>query len=169
VILDLACLGALALAAIAGAWSGALRQLATLSAAGLALLGARALAGQAAEVAARFVPRFVAAPLGAAAAFVALFLALAFVLALVARAARAVGAMPAGPDRALGALLGGAKAALVLWVLVSALVAWGRPLPIGSLRLQAEQSGFAAFAREHNALGALRGRGADGERAAERR
>jgi membrane protein required for colicin V production len=157
VTLDLLLLAALAAAALAGAATGLLRQLSRLVAASLALLGARSLGPAIAGPVSRFVPPFAVGPVASALAFAALYLTLAVLLGLVARALRAAGGVPAAADRGGGALLGGAKAALVLWVLVSAVVAWGRPLP-GVGPLHVEESGFAAFARERNALGLLSGR-----------
>lgn len=155
--LDLLVLAALAAAALAGAATGLFRQLSRLVAAALALLGARALGPAIAGPVSRLVPPFAVGPLSSALAFAMLYLMLALVLGAAARALRQAGGLPAAVDRGGGALLGGAKAALVLWVLVSAAVAWGRPLP-GVGRLHVEASEFAAFARERNALGLLSGR-----------
>jgi membrane protein required for colicin V production len=156
VILDLASLLALLLAAASGAFTGALRQLAKLGAAGLALAGTRALAPSVADALTRSVPRVVAGPLASAATFAALYVVLAIGLGLLSRAARAAGAVPAPLDRGAGALLGGAKAALVVWVLLSALVAWGRPLPFLGAALQEPTSDLAALARERSAFGPRR-------------
>jgi membrane protein required for colicin V production len=163
-ILDVACLAALLLAAVSGAFTGALRQLAKLAAAGLALAGTRVLSPSVADALARAVPRIVAGPLASAATFATLYVLLAVVLGILSRAARAAGAVPAPLDRGAGALLGGAKAALVLWVLVSALVAWGRPLPFLGAALQEPASDVAALARERSAFGP--GRSAPAPRAA---
>jgi membrane protein required for colicin V production len=169
VTLDLACLAALAAATLSGAASGALRQLAKVAAAGLAIGGARAFAPAVAAALGRWAPPFVADPAASAVTFVGLYLALALLLGLAARAARAAGAVPAAADRGLGALLGGAKAALVLWVLLSALVAWGRPLPVVGGSLAAATSDFAAFARDHGALGLVARGSATPRTARERR
>jgi membrane protein required for colicin V production len=169
VTLDVACLVALAAAALAGAATGALRQLAKVAAAGLAVAGARVFAPSVAAVLVRWAPPALADPAASAATFLGLYLALALLLGLAARAARAAGAVPASADRGLGALLGGAKAALVLWVLVSVLVAWGKPLPVVGDRLGASASDFAAFARTHGALGALHAAPVDARTARERR
>jgi membrane protein required for colicin V production len=152
VILDVVCLVLLAAAAASGAMTGALRQLAKLAAAGLALAGTRLLAPSVADAVAREAPRVVASVVSSAATFAVLYVLLALVLGILARAAQAAGAVPAPVDRGAGALLGGAKAAVVLWVLVSALVAWGKPLPFVGAALQAPASGFAAFARENGAF-----------------
>lgn len=151
-ILDLVCLTALAAAALSGAFTGAVRQLAKLAAAGLALAGTRVLGPSVTDVVARSLPRVVAGPLAAAMTFAALYVLLALVLGILSRAARAAGAVPVPLDRGAGALLGGAKAALVLWVLVSALVAWGRPLPFVGAALHESASDFAAFVRENGAF-----------------
>ena len=56
-----------------------------------------------------------------------------------------------GPaDRGLGALLSGAKAGLVAWVLLSAVAVAGEALPW--LGRQGQRSQFASLAREHNLL-----------------
>jgi membrane protein required for colicin V production len=55
-------------------------------------------------------------------------------------------------DRGLGALVGGAKAALVLWVMLSVLALWGRAVHLGPVHLDPRGSDLVAFAREHNAL-----------------
>jgi membrane protein required for colicin V production len=156
VTLDLLCLALLVVGALAGAASGALRQLAKLAAAGIALAGVRLAGPAVADARARTVPRFVAGPLSAALTFAVLYVLLGIALGLAARAARATGVFPASVDRGVGALLGGAKTALIAWVAVSALVAWGRPLPWTGDGLDARSSGFAAFARDHSALGVLR-------------
>jgi membrane protein required for colicin V production len=152
-ILDLVCLAVLSVAAVSGAFGGALRQLAKLGAAGLALAGTRLLAPSVAAAMASALPRPVVGPLASAATFAALYVLLGLVLGILARAAHAAGAVPGSLDRGAGALLGGAKAGLVLWVLVSALVAWGRPLPFLGAALDAPSSDFAAFARDHGAFG----------------
>jgi membrane protein required for colicin V production len=152
-ILDLVCLVVLAAAAISGALGGALRQLAKLGAAGLALAGTRLLSPAVAAAMSSAAPRPVVGPVASAVTFVVLYVLLALVLGILARAAHAAGAVPRSVDRGAGALLGGAKAALVLWVLVSALVSWGRPLPFLGAALGAPASDFAAFARERGAFG----------------
>jgi len=157
VTLDLLVMAALAAAALAGAATGLFRLLSRLAAAFLALLGARVLGPAIAGPVSRFVPPFAVGPVASALAFAVLYLVLALLLGAAARALREAGGISAAADRGGGALLGGTKAALVLWVLVSAAVAWGRPLP-GVGRLHVEASGFAAFARERNALGLLSGR-----------
>jgi len=56
-----------------------------------------------------------------------------------------------GPaDRGVGALLSGAKAGLVAWVLLSAVAVAGEALPW--LGRQGQRSQFASLAREHNLL-----------------
>jgi membrane protein required for colicin V production len=149
VTLDLAVLGLLLLAAVAGAVSGALAQV-------LRLLGV--VAGWAA---ARFLAPLLAARLGvhgaagraalAAGAFVAAWL----VVGLVARGIRRSlddEAEPSGLDRLLGALLGGAKGALVAWVLLSLLALLGGRLDLGPLRVEARGSRAAALAARHDLL-----------------
>jgi uncharacterized membrane protein required for colicin V production len=162
VTIDLACLAILAAWSVRGATTGLVRQLATLLAVALAVLGAR-LAGPAVAAAlGALLPAFLARHAAGVLVFVVLSLALGFLFRLAAGSARGSGAIPPGPDRALGALLGGVKAALVVWVAVSAAVAWGRPLGVAADTLAG--SDVAAFAREHDALGVLRKSSGDSER-----
>jgi membrane protein required for colicin V production len=148
VSLDLAVLGAVVLLALAGAAWGALRQLTFLGAALLGYLAARALAPAVAAGFARSVP----APLSRVAAAVLIFFGVlvgaSFSAHLLLRWMR-VGRFWGPADRALGALLGAAKAGLVAWVVLSALAFTG---PVGPswLLLDPRGSDFAALAREHN-------------------
>jgi membrane protein required for colicin V production len=60
-----------------------------------------------------------------------------------------------GPaDRGAGALLGGAKAALVAWALLSALALAGDLAP-DAVRARARDSQLAALARDHNLVARL--------------
>jgi uncharacterized membrane protein required for colicin V production len=162
VTVDLACLAILAAWSVRGASTGLVRQLATLAAVALAMVGARVAGPPVAAALGGVLPAFVARHAAGVLVFVVLSLALGFLFRLAAGSARGAGAIPAGADRALGALLGGAKAALVVWVAVSATAAWGRPLGVASGALAG--SDVAAFAREHDALGILRRSSGDAER-----
>lgn len=150
--LDLVVIGLLLLFAVLGAISGALRQLLTLGAISVGALAARAWAPAVAERAAASLPR----PVGLGVAALVLFLGISAAVGLVGRLLlRWVGAGTArwgAPDRAVGALLGAAKAGLAAWVVLSALVLLDRPLRIGSVGIDARQSDFAQLAREHNLL-----------------
>jgi membrane protein required for colicin V production len=150
--LDLVVLGVLLLFAVAGAFSGALRQL-------VQLLGV--VAGWAA---ARLVaPRLVGPVLGSrpaawerAALAVACFVAAVVLVSLlgraVARRLQGPGGSPGPVDRGLGALLGGAKAALGCWVLLSALALARPPISLGGWKVDVRRSDFGSLAARHNLL-----------------
>jgi membrane protein required for colicin V production len=149
---DLAVLVLLAVTALHGTAKGALRQLVAFAAAVAGVLAARALSHDVGDGLARSV-----SPAARALAPVLLFLG-GFALASLAGGAllhaTGVSKVVRGPaDRAVGALLGGAKGALAAWALLSAL-ALARPhLPReAAARVAAwtEGSDFAALAREHN-------------------
>jgi membrane protein required for colicin V production len=150
--LDLAVLGLLLLFAVAGAIGGALRQLVQLGAVVTGWLAARHLA-----------PRLAGPLLGArppawerGARAAGCFLAAVVLFTLVGRAvARRLHGRDGGPgpvDRAVGALLGAAKAALGCWVLLSALALAHGPLTLGGWRLDVRASDFGSLAARHNLL-----------------
>jgi membrane protein required for colicin V production len=151
---DLACVAILSLAAVGGAFTGALPQCGRLAGAVGGWLGASALGPLLEPLLASRVPAFAARPLSSIAAFV--LCAAAAWLAVRVGFRLAGGTAGGGADRGLGALLGGAKAAVVLWVLLSALAVWGRPIQAGSLCLDGRSSDLVALAREHSALGGAR-------------
>lgn len=132
--LDLAVLAALALAAILGATTGALRQLVQLAAVIAGALAARHLA---APVAAG-LGRLASAPVARAIAPAFLFLGVAALVSLVGVVllrGTAVSRAVRGPaDRGLGALLGGVKSALVAWVILSVLALSAGLAPEGAAR-----------------------------------
>ncbi|HZY03959.1 MAG TPA: CvpA family protein [Anaeromyxobacteraceae bacterium] len=155
--LDLAVVAAVVLLALAGAAWGALRQLTFLGAAVLGFLAARALAPAVAGGLGGDLP----APVSRVAAALLVFFGVLFGVGFAAHLfLRWMGAgrlwRPA--DRALGALLGAAKAGLVAWVLLSALAFTG---PLGPAWLDPKGSDFAALAREHNLFAAWRSPTAD--------
>ena len=161
---DLYVLVLLAVAALHGTARGALRQLVSFAAAVAGALAARAFAP---DVAAGLGRTFSPAARGLAP--IVLFLG-GFGLASLAGAAllRATGVAKVvrGPaDRAVGALLGGAKGALAAWALLS-MVALAHPhLPKEvAARVEAwtEGSDFAALAREHNLVSRLESAGTGG-------
>ena len=148
--LDLAVLGAVVLLALAGAAWGALRQLTFLGAAVLGFVVARALAPTVGRGMGGSLPE----PVSRVAAALLIFFGVLFGASYFAHLLlRWMGAgrfwRPA--DRALGALLGAAKAGLVAWVLLSALAFTG---PVGPV--DPRGSDFAALAREHNLFEAWR-------------
>lgn len=147
--LDLAVLGLLLLAAVAGAVSGALSQV-------LRLLGV--VAGW---VAARFLAPMLAAKFGVhgaagrAALAASVFVGAWLVVGLVARGVRRSlddDGEPSVLDRLLGALLGAAKGALVAWVLLSLLALLGGRLALGTLVVDGRSSRAAALAARHDLL-----------------
>jgi len=116
--IDLAAVVAVALAAILGASSGALRQIVQLAAVVAGVFAARHLAAPVASG----LGRLASAPIARAIAPMFLFLGVAALVSLVGGAllrGTAVARAVRGPaDRGVGALLGGAKGALVAWVIL---------------------------------------------------
>ncbi len=146
--LDLAVLGLLAVAALLGAASGALRQLVSLAAVVAAVLAARAWSSPVAVGLSR--------TLGAAGRLLApvlLFLgafAIASLAGFLLLRATGIARVVRGPaDRGAGALVGGAKGALVAWVLLSALALAGDHGP-AALTRWSRGSDLLALARAHN-------------------
>jgi len=150
--LDLVVLGVLLLFAVAGAIGGALRQLVPLGAVVAGWLAARHLP-----------PRLSATLLGArpqawerAALAAGCFAAGALLVSLVGRAItrrlHGPDGHPGPLDRAAGALLGGSKAALGCWVLLSALALARGPVTLGGLKLDVRGSDFGSLAGRHNLL-----------------
>jgi membrane protein required for colicin V production len=148
VTLDLAALALLLVAALLGARSGALKQVVSLAAAAGGVVAARAFSPAVAEGLARTV-----SPLARVAAPALLFLgcfALGSLLGGAVLRWTGVARVVRGPaDRGAGALLGGAKGGLALWVLLSALALAGDALP-GPVAAAARESDFAGLARDHN-------------------
>ena len=146
--LDLAVLALLAVSALAGAASGALRQLASLGAVVLGALAARAWTDDVAGGLARTFR-----PLARLVAPLLLFFGVAALVSLVAALllrGTGLARVVQGPaDRGGGALLGAAKGALAAWVLLSAL-ALADPYAPAPLRRLARESDAAALARTHN-------------------
>jgi membrane protein required for colicin V production len=151
--LDLGCLAIVTLAAVAGALTGALAQLASTGATAAGWAGARWLAPAVAPLLQGRVPAFAAHPVASVLTFAGCATVAALSLRALGAAARARGALGGRVDRAVGALLGGAKAALVLWVLLSALALWGRAVHVGPVHLDPRGSELVAAARERSALG----------------
>jgi membrane protein required for colicin V production len=132
---------------VAGALSGALRQLVSLAA---ALLGVAAARGLARPVGEGLAQRF--SPYARALAPALLFLGVFFLASLLGKALLRFGGGGAvrGPvDRGAGALLGGAKAAVLVGVVLSAVALAGDLVP-ASVARHVDGSDFLAFARAHN-------------------
>lgn len=150
--LDHAALAVLLLFAVAGAFSGALRQI-------VKLLGVVAGWLAAVHLAPRLAPlAFGPAPLpwqraaAAVATFVAVVLLVAVAGRLVRRAVQGPDGRPGPVDRVLGALLGGAKAGLAVWVVLSALALAGGRVAVGPWSFDPRASAAGAFAARHNLL-----------------
>lgn len=150
--IDLAAIGILALAAAFGAASGALHQGVQLAGMAVGWLAAWNLGAPVASGLARWLPREAAR----GAAGLVLFVGFSVLAAWVGHrflATRGVaGAVRSPPDRGLGALLGGAKAALVVWVALSALALAGGRVALGRFAVDGRGSGLLEVAREHNLL-----------------
>ncbi|HEY7725450.1 MAG TPA: CvpA family protein [Anaeromyxobacteraceae bacterium] len=150
---DLPCLALLALGAAGGAASGALRQVVHLLSVALAAVLARP-GGELLEAPMRrVVSPALARPLGAVLAFGAALALFGIAGGLLLRG-RARGRARSPADMGLGALLGGAQAALFLWAALSLLVLWDRPVGPRRFRLDPRHGDLAAVAREHNLLDA---------------
>jgi hypothetical protein len=70
----------------------------------------------------------------------------------VARRVHGPSGSPGAADRSLGSLLGGAKAALGCWVLLSALALARGPITLGGWRVDVRSSDFGSLAARHNLL-----------------
>lgn len=152
-LLDLLVLVLLAVSALLGAASGALRQLVSLLAAVAGLAASRALAGPVGEGLARTVSPL-ARPVAPVFLFFGVFALVSLAGGLLLRGTGVARAVRGPSDRAAGALLGGAKGGLGAWVILSALVLARAHLPA---RAQAWEAGsdFAAVARRHNLVARL--------------
>jgi membrane protein required for colicin V production len=157
VTLDQACIALMALAAVGGALLGALSQVSQLGAMSAGWAGARLLGPGVASLLRGKVPAFAAHPIGSMLAFAGCAATAAVILRAFLRLAGAGKVPGSGPDRGLGALLGAAQASVFLWVALSALATWGRPIQIGRVHLDPTHSDLVAFAAEHNALGTVSG------------
>jgi membrane protein required for colicin V production len=149
--LDLAVLGLLLLFTVAGAFSGALQQLAKLAAVLAGWLVARRAAPPLAALAWGARPPPWARSVAAAVIFVVMAVLVGLAGRAVARRLHGPSGRPGALDRAGGALLGGAKAALVAWLVLSILARLG-PIAVGSFRLDARRSDFGAVAARHDLL-----------------
>lgn len=151
--IDLVVLAFLAVSALGGALSGALRQIVSLVAVGAGVLASRAWS---VEVGAGLARRFsaVARPLAPALLFFGAFALVSIAGALLLRAG-GVSRVVRGPaDRGVGALMGGAKGAVIAWALLS-LLALAGDLPPRPVRAAARESDLAALARAHNLVARL--------------
>lgn len=149
--LDLAVLAVLAAASIAGASSGALRQVVSLLAAVLGWVAARQLGADVAAGFARTIPGGLARVLAPALLFLGAFAIGSLAGGLLLRATGLSRVVRKPADRGIGALLGGLKGGLASWVILSALALAGPPGP-GRVGRWSEGSDLLAIARKHNLL-----------------
>lgn len=161
--LDLACVLTVVAAAVAGAFGGAIRQLTRLGAVAAGWLGSRWLAPQLAPLLQGKVPAFAAHPIATVAAFLGCTV-VALIAARLVLALTPLRRLPgSGTDRATGALLGAAQACVVVWVALSALASWGKPISLGGITLDPSTSELAGLARDlgtpARALGERGGKG----------
>jgi membrane protein required for colicin V production len=152
VAIDLVAVALLAVAAASGSLSGALHQVVHLSGMVVGWLAARHLGPPIARGLARWLPQTAAR----GAAGVLLFLGFSILAAWIGHrllaTRRVAAAVRSPPDRGLGALLGGAKAALTLWIALSALALVGGRVSLGRFALDGAGSDLAALAHRHNLL-----------------
>ncbi len=146
--LDLTVLVLLLLLAILGAVSGALRQLLNFVAALVGWLAARAFGPAVAAGLAKHIPGGLAGALAPVLLFVTGFALTGIVGRILLRLGRRSGPVRGPADRGLGALLGAAQGGLGVWVLLSAMVLFGKSIGPFDPR----HSDFAALAREQNLL-----------------
>jgi membrane protein required for colicin V production len=151
VLLDLVVLAVLALAAVHGAVGGALRQVVQLLAAVVAWLAARHLGAAVAAGLSRWFPGFLARPGASALLFCGTFALVTLVGAIALRATSMARVVRGPADRGLGALLGGVKGGLIVWVLLSAVALAGGALP-AKAAAWVRGSEYASLAHDHNLL-----------------
>lgn len=148
--LDLLVLALVAAGSLVGALAGALRQVIRLLALAAAAFLAPRLAPYLAGGLGRLLPeRAAAGPVAVALAFAALYLAIWLVSRLLLRLLGS-GEQKGGADRGLGAVLGGAQAALAAWMVVSLLALWGRPVGPPSFRLDPGEGQVGALVKRFN-------------------
>ncbi len=150
VTLDLALLGLVLLAAVAGAVSGALRQVLTLAGVVAGWAAARFLAPRVVQQ--LHAPTALTRALVTGAAFVVAWMLVAMLARAIVRAVQGEEESPGGFDRLLGALLGVAKGVLVGWVFLALLALLGGRLALGPLRVESRGSKAAALAARHDLL-----------------
>jgi membrane protein required for colicin V production len=115
-------------------------------------LTARSLSLPVARGLGKALPEVLARPAAVALLFAGTFALVTLAGGLALRAGGLSRAVRGPADRALGALLGGAKGALAAWVLLSALALAGGPVGPARFRIDLRGSEFAGLAREHNLL-----------------
>jgi membrane protein required for colicin V production len=152
VTLDLAALVILALAAVSGSFKGALHQLVHLAGMVVGWLAAWNLGAAVARGIGRWVPSSAARGAAGLLLFVGFSVLAAWVGHRFLATRSMAGAVRSPPDRGLGALLGGAKAALVVWIALSALALAGGRVTLGRFVLDGAGSDLVALAQRHNLL-----------------
>jgi len=117
--------------------------------------GSRAVGPRLAPLLQGHVPAFAAHPIAGVVSFLACTAAAAIAARLLFRLTP-LRRIPGGRfDRSFGAILGGIQAGLIVWVVLSALAVWNRPVRLGPLLADPRDSGLTAFARENSAFGTL--------------
>jgi membrane protein required for colicin V production len=136
------------LAGVAGAVSGALRQVLKLAALVAAWAAARWLAPRLTQE--LHAPSAATRVAVVAGTFVVGWLVAGLLATVIRRVVQGEEEEPGRLDRLLGAVLGAAKGVLVAWVLLSLLTLLGGRLALGSLRVESHGSWAAALADGHD-------------------
>jgi membrane protein required for colicin V production len=150
VTLDLAVLGLMLVAALAGAFSGALRQVLKLAGVVAGWAAARYLAPR--VLLQLHAPSATTRVLVTAAAFLVAWMVALVVARAIVQTVQGEEEEPGWLDRLLGALLGAAKGALVAWVFLSLLALLGGRLALGALVIEGRGSLAAALVARHDLL-----------------
>jgi membrane protein required for colicin V production len=150
VTLDLCLLGLVLLVALAGAVSGALRQVLKLAGVVAGWAAARWLAPL--LVRQLEAPSATARALVTAGTFLAAWVLVGWLGRSIRKAVQGEEERPGAFDRLMGALLGAAKGALVAWVFLALLALAGGRLALGSVRIDDRGSRAAALAARHDLL-----------------
>jgi hypothetical protein len=144
--IDLAAIGILALAAVSGSFNGALHQLVRLAGMIVGWFAAWNLGPVVAIGLGRWLPASAARGAAGLLLFVGFSVLASWVGHRFLATKRLAGAVRSAPDRGLGALLGGAKAGLVVWIALSALALAGGRVALGRYAVDGAESDLAALA-----------------------
>jgi membrane protein required for colicin V production len=153
--IDLAAIGILALAAVSGSFNGALHQLVRLAGMVVGWQAAWHLGPVVAIGLGRWLPNSAARGAAGLLLFVGFSVLASWVGHRFLATKRLSGAVRSAPDRGLGALLGGAKAGLVVWIALSALALAGGRVALGRYAVDGAESDLAALAHRYNLLARL--------------
>lgn len=150
--IDLAAVAILALAAVVGSSSGALHQLVRLAGMFVGWLAAWHLGAPVARGFERWLPPTAARGAAGLLLFFGFSILAAWGGHRLLATRQVAGAVRSPPDRGLGAVLGGVKAGLFIWIALSALALAGGRVGLGRFAIDGAGSDLAALAREHNLL-----------------